>query len=114
MELMINNGKGYVPAPKNRSEESPLGLISIDSLFSPVKKVSFAVRKLDTLGHIVMSDDKHQLGVPLDVKKNSGRNSTNKSSNSCYEELQILQVGYSFFLNTHLIQGDPYLLKNYP
>jgi len=43
MELMISNGKGYVAAPKNRSEESPLGLISIDSLFSPVKKVSFSV-----------------------------------------------------------------------
>jgi DNA-directed RNA polymerase subunit alpha len=43
MELMISTGKGYLPAPKNRSEESPLGLISIDSLFSPVKKVSFAV-----------------------------------------------------------------------
>ena len=39
MELFINTGKGYVPAPKNRSEDSPLGLISIDSLFSPVKKV---------------------------------------------------------------------------
>ena len=34
------NGK---PAPKNKSEDSPLGLISIDSLFSPVKKVSFSV-----------------------------------------------------------------------
>jgi len=43
MELMISNGKGYVAAPKNRSEDSPLGLISIDSLFSPVKKVSFTV-----------------------------------------------------------------------
>ena len=43
MELMISNGKGYIAAPKNRNEESPLGLISIDSLFSPVKKVSFAV-----------------------------------------------------------------------
>ena len=40
---MISNGKGYVAAPKNRSEDSPLGLISIDSLFSSVKKVSFAV-----------------------------------------------------------------------
>ena len=40
---MISTGKGYIPAPKNRSEESPLGLISIDSLFSPVKKVSFTV-----------------------------------------------------------------------
>ena len=43
MELMISTGKGYVSAPKNKSEDSPLGLISIDSLFSPVKKVSFSV-----------------------------------------------------------------------
>ena len=42
MELMVSNGKGYVQAPKNKSEDSPLGLISIDSLFSPVK-VSFSV-----------------------------------------------------------------------
>ena len=43
MELMVSTGKGYVPAPKNKNDESPLGLISIDSLFSPVKKVSFSV-----------------------------------------------------------------------
>jgi DNA-directed RNA polymerase subunit alpha len=43
MELIVNNGKGYVMAPKNKSEDTPLGLIAIDSLFSPVKKVSFNV-----------------------------------------------------------------------
>ena len=43
MELMVSNGKGYVQSPKNKTEDSPLGLISIDSLFSPVKKVSFSV-----------------------------------------------------------------------
>ena len=43
MELIVNNGKGYVPATKNKSEDNPLGLISIDSLFSPVKKVSFSI-----------------------------------------------------------------------
>ena len=47
MELFINTGKGYVAAPKNRLEDSPLGLISIDSLFSPVKKVSFLLRILE-------------------------------------------------------------------
>ena len=44
MELMISSGKGYVAAPKNKSEESPLGLISIDSLFSPVKKFHFQLK----------------------------------------------------------------------
>jgi len=43
MELTVNTGKGYVPAEKNKTEDSPLGLIAIDSLFSPVKKVSFNV-----------------------------------------------------------------------
>ena len=43
MELMISTGKGYLLCSKNKNEDSPLGLISIDSLFSPVKKVSFAI-----------------------------------------------------------------------
>ena len=34
MELMVSTGKGYVQAPKNKSDDSPLGLISIDSLFT--------------------------------------------------------------------------------
>ena len=43
MELIANRGKGYRPAEKNKKEDSPLGLITIDSLFSPVKKVSYTV-----------------------------------------------------------------------
>jgi|TARA_B110000438_G_scaffold210703_1_gene202726 DNA-directed RNA polymerase subunit alpha len=43
MELIASNGKGYRPAEKNKDEDSPLGLISIDSLFSPVKKVSYSI-----------------------------------------------------------------------
>ena len=43
MELFVGNGKGYVSAELNKPEEPPLGLIPIDSLFSPVKKVSYSV-----------------------------------------------------------------------
>ena len=43
MELIASNGKGYCPAEKNKKDDAPLGLIAIDSLFSPVKKVSFNV-----------------------------------------------------------------------
>ena len=43
MELTVNSGKGYVPANLNKIEEPPLGLIAIDSSFSPVKKVSYSV-----------------------------------------------------------------------
>ena len=43
MELIASNGKGYRPAEKNKKDDGPLGLIAIDSLFSPVKKVSYTV-----------------------------------------------------------------------
>ena len=44
MELTVNVGKGYVPADKNRPEDAPIGLIPIDAIYSPVKKVSYEVQ----------------------------------------------------------------------
>jgi len=43
MELIVNRGKGYRSSEKNKMDDAPLGLIAIDSLFSPVKKVSYTV-----------------------------------------------------------------------
>jgi DNA-directed RNA polymerase subunit alpha len=43
MEMTVENGKGYVAASQNRPEESPIGLIPVDSVFSPVRKVSYKV-----------------------------------------------------------------------
>src|ERR1700688_3927409 len=43
MEFTVNTGKGYVAAERNRPEDAPIGLIPIDSLFSPVRKVSYKV-----------------------------------------------------------------------
>jgi hypothetical protein len=43
MEFTVNTGKGYVPAERNRPEDAPIGLIPVDSLYSPVKKVSYKV-----------------------------------------------------------------------
>jgi len=43
MEFTVRTGKGYVPADRNRPEDAPIGLIPVDSLFSPVKKVSYRV-----------------------------------------------------------------------
>ena len=42
-EFTINTGNGYVPAEKNRPEDAPIGLIPIDSLYSPVRRVSYNV-----------------------------------------------------------------------
>jgi len=43
MEFTVNTGKGYVAAERNRAEDAPIGLIPVDSLYSPVKKVSYRV-----------------------------------------------------------------------
>jgi DNA-directed RNA polymerase subunit alpha len=43
MELTVNTGKGYVSADKNRAEDAPIGLIPIDAIYSPVRKVSYEV-----------------------------------------------------------------------
>jgi len=43
MEFTVNTGKGYVAAERNRPEDAPIGLIPVDSLYSPVRKVSYRV-----------------------------------------------------------------------
>jgi DNA-directed RNA polymerase subunit alpha len=43
MELTADTGKGYVPAVQNRPADAPVGLIPIDSLYSPVRQVSYKV-----------------------------------------------------------------------
>jgi len=43
MELTVNTGKGYVPAERNRPDDAPIGLIAVDSLYSPVKRVAYRV-----------------------------------------------------------------------
>src|SRR5258708_2028838 len=43
MEFTVASGKGYVAAERNRPEDAPIGLIPVDSLFSPVRKVSYKV-----------------------------------------------------------------------
>ena len=45
MELNVERGKGYVPAERNKREGQPIGVIPIDSIFSPVEKANFVVEK---------------------------------------------------------------------
>jgi len=44
MELTVNTGKGYVAAEMNKSEDAPIGLIPVDAIYSPVRKVSYDVQ----------------------------------------------------------------------
>jgi DNA-directed RNA polymerase subunit alpha len=44
IEITVNVGKGYVAAEKNRPEDAPIGLVPVDAIYSPVKKVSYDVQ----------------------------------------------------------------------
>ena len=43
MELIVKPGRGYVPAERNKEEGLPIGVIPVDSVFSPIKRVNFNV-----------------------------------------------------------------------
>ena len=43
MDLAINNGRGYISADKNTSDDQPVGVISIDSIYTPIERVNMAV-----------------------------------------------------------------------
>ena len=43
MYLTIGRGRGYSPAEDNKTEDQPLGVIPIDSIFSPIRRASYAV-----------------------------------------------------------------------
>ena len=43
MELTITNGRGYVSAERNKDEELPIGVIAVDSIYTPVERVNLKV-----------------------------------------------------------------------
>ena len=44
MELTITKGRGYVSADKNKNEELPIGVIAVDSIYTPVERVNLTVQ----------------------------------------------------------------------
>ena len=54
IEIYVDTGRGYIPAEANAEDISTLGLITIDSIFSPIRKVNFRV------------EDKREDGVDYD------------------------------------------------
>ena len=43
VEMMVKPGRGYVPAERNKEEGLPIGVIAVDSIYSPIKRVNFLV-----------------------------------------------------------------------
>ena len=89
MELTINSGKGYVAAERNRPEDAPIGLIPVDSLFSPVRKVSYRVENTRE-GQIL---DYDKLTLTLET------NGAITPENAVAYAARILQDQLSIFIN---------------
>jgi DNA-directed RNA polymerase subunit alpha len=64
MEFQANMGKGYVAAERNRPDDAPIGLIPVDCLYSPVKKVSYKVE--NTREGQILNYDKLTMTVETD------------------------------------------------
>ena len=89
MEFTVDNGKGYVPADRNRPEDAPIGLIPVDSLYSPVKKVSYRVE--NTREGQVLDYDKLTLTVETDGSL--------RADDAVAYAARILQDQLSIFVN---------------
>jgi len=89
MEMVVEAGKGYVPASQNRPEDAPIGLIPVDALFSPVRKVAYKV-------------DNTRVGQVTDYDKLSMRVETNGAvtpEDAVALAARILQDQLQLFIN---------------
>ena len=46
MVIYVGKGRGFVPADGNKKRDLPIGVIPIDSIYTPVSKVNYTVEKL--------------------------------------------------------------------
>ena len=89
MELTVDTGKGYVAAAQNRPSDAPIGMIPIDSVFSPVRKVSY---KIDNT-RVGQVTDYDKLSVSLET------NGTVTPEDSVALAARILQDQLQLFIN---------------
>ncbi len=63
MTLTINKGRGYVPAEENKNEDAELGVIAIDSIFTPIKNVKYSIENY----RVEQKTDYEKLVIDIDT-----------------------------------------------
>lgn len=89
MELTITRGRGYVSADKNKREDLPIGVIAIDSIYTPVERVNVTVQNT-RVGQITDFDK-----LTLDVHTNG----TLVSDEAVSLAAKVLSEHLSLFIN---------------
>ena len=71
MEITVNKGRGYIGSDKNKKEDQPIGMLPVDSIFTPVTRVNFVVENT-RVGQITDYDEHLNLFIDLsDNAKNT-------------------------------------------
>ena len=96
MEIILESGRGYVPAERNKRPDMPIGQIAVDSIFTPIRKVNFTVE--DTRIGQITDYDKLNLEVWTD--------GTIKPDEAVSLAAKILTEHLALFINlTEHVQG---------
>lgn len=90
MEIHVNRGIGYVPADKNKQPDQPIGVIPVDSIYSPITRVKFGVT--DTRVGNVTNYDKLTLEVWTDGSVRPDE-AVNMASSILIDYLKLFQTG---------------------
>jgi DNA-directed RNA polymerase subunit alpha len=96
MEMTVKSGRGYCPAEKNLEEDQPIGVIPVDAIFTPVKKVNFRVEP--TRWGRETDYDKLLLEVFTD--------GTIMPDEAISQAAQILRDHFTLFVNFEDLQGE--------
>ncbi len=89
MEIALAKGRGYIPADQNKDEGLPIGVIPVDSIFTPVKKVNYRVEKT-RVGQVT---DYDKVGVEIMVEKEEDKKE--KVLEMTIEELDLSVRSYN-------------------
>ena len=89
IELEVGSGKGYVPASANRREDDPIGVIPVDSIFSPVRRVSYKIENT----RVGQQTDYDKLSMTLET------NGATKPEDALALAARILQDQLRLFIN---------------
>lgn len=90
MEIHVDKGLGYVPADKNKQPDQAIGIIPVDSIYSPITRVKFAVN--DTRVGNVTNYDKLTLEVWTDGSVMPDE-AVNMASSILIDYLKLFQTG---------------------
>jgi len=101
MEINVINSRGYVPAERNKQPQQPIGLIPVDSMFSPIRKVNYNVE--DTRVGQVTDFDRLTMEIWTDGSINPDE--------AVSKGARILNEHFNLFVNIDGQTGDVELLS---